>query len=203
MREIRHDLINDPGKFELICLPCSCYQKKDGTIPIPKDGFLSQLVEKYPNLPAEMGRGVEKYGNCPAILSAIPNTPLPTKFITLPVSPSNLRAENPDEYVFQRLQGKFKKLSLLPGWTLIPRSDMVEFACIKLREIMHYYKLTKVAIPFEMFTLDREDKDDYARIKNIIEKIVHDDLFMVMRPLEDVQGTVHGGIVQSSVSYDE
>jgi len=203
MREIKYDLITDPAKFELIALPCSCYQKKDGTIPIPKGSYFEQLVEKFPNLPAEMGEGVERFGGCPAMLSAVPNSPLPTKFITFPMSPSNLRAMHPDEHIYQRLQGKFKDLSLLPGWTLVPRSDMIEFAAIKLAEIMEYHKLTKVAIPFEMFMFDREDKDDYTRVKNIMSRIVNNDVHIVSKPSEDAGGTVHGGMMQSSVSYEE
>lgn len=201
MQEIRFDLISDPSKFELICLPCSCYQKKDGTMPVPKEGFFSDLVKKHPNLPYEIGKGVEKYGNCPAILSAIPQTN--TKFATFPIAPTSLRAEDPDKYVFSRLKGKFKKTALLPGWTLLPRSDMVEFSCIKIQEIIRYYKLTKVAIPFEMFTLEKEDREDYTRIKTLMEKIVKDNIFMVIRPTESEQGTVHGGMVSSSVTYEE
>jgi hypothetical protein len=203
MQEIKHDLITDPSKFELICLPCSTYQKKDGSMPVPKNSFLSQLVEKYPNLPMELGKGVEEYGGCPAVLSSIPNTPMPTKFATFPIAPPNLRAEKPDNYVYNRLKGKFKDYYLLPGWTLLPRSDMVEFASIKLKEIMVYYKLTKVAIPFDMFNFDHEDREEYTRIKNIMSRIVSNDVFIVTKPSESAEGTVHGGMVQSSVTYEE
>jgi len=205
MREIRHNILEDPGKFELICLPCSCYQKKDGTIPVQKKErtFFTQLVELYPNLPAEMGKGVEKYGNCPAILSYVPNIKNTTKFTTFPVSPTGMRAEHPDDYVYHRLRGSFKDYALLPGWALIPRSDMVEFAAIKLAEIIKYYKLTKVAIPFEMFTLDREDKDDYTRIKNIIAGHCGEGLYIVSKPSDPSGGTVTNATVQSSVTYED
>ena len=200
MREIRFDLLADPTKFELICLPCSCYQKKDGTIPAPTDGFLSQLAEKVPNLLADIGKQVEKLGNCPSIVSSIPNTG--TKFASFPVAPTSLRAENPDDYVYQRLKGEFKPFSLVPGWAIAPRSDMVEFAAIKLAEIIKYYKLTKVAIPFEMFTLDKEDQNDYTRIRNIMQAKLGDEVFVVSRPLESAEGNISSA-VSSSVTYEE
>ena len=202
MQEIRSNIFTDAGKFDLICLPCSCYQKKDGTVAAPKEGFLQQLVEKCPSLLSEIGKGVEKYGNCPAMLSSIPNTPKPTKFITFPVAPSGFRAENPNDYVFQRLQGKFKEYALLPGWAIVPRSDMVEFSAIKLAEIIKYYKLKKVAVPFEMFTFDREDKDDYTRIRNIMEKYLGEEVFMVTQPQDGEVGTVQSAVT-STVTYEE
>ncbi len=203
MQEIRHDLVNDPGKFELICVPISCYQKKDGSVPPgPKDGILRELFEKYPNLSAEMGRGIEFYGNCPAILSHIEGTEFPTKFATFPVAPSNLRAENPTSHVFNRLHGRCKNNALLPGWMLVPRTDIVEFAAIKLAEIMKFQHLTKVAIVFEAFTFDREDKNDYNRIKEIISRHVPRNLFMVSKPHDAPTGSIAGS-VSSSVSYDD
>ena len=203
MREIRHDIYTDPSKFQLVMIPCSCYQKKDGTAPTQKDSYLSKFVEMNPNLLSEIGKGVEEYGNCPAVLSHIEGTPFPTKFATFPVTPTGLRAENPDQYVFQRLQGKFKEYSLLPGWTLVPRSDMVEFSSIKLAEIIKYYKLTKIAIPFELFTLDREDRDDYNRIRNIMEKHLGNEVFIVTKPVESQGGTVHSGMVSSTVEFED
>jgi len=205
MQEIRYNILEDPSKFELICIPCSCYQKKDGSIPVQKKEktLFGEFVEAYPNLPTEMGEGVEKYGNCPKILNSIPNLKTTTKFCTFPTSPTSLRAKNPDNYVYHRLKGKFKPYSLLPGWSILPRCDMVEFAAIKLSEIIHYYKLTKVAIPFEMFTFDREDVDHYNTIKNILTKHVKDGLFMVSKPNEPDRGTVHNTAVQSSVTYED
>jgi len=204
MQEIKHDIIEDPGKFSLIALPCTAYQKKTGEVPVPKEGLLSRLVEKYPNLPMDIGSTVEKYGNCPSIMKTIADMKTPTKFCTFPVSPTSLRVQNPDNYVFRRLIGRFKKpYSLLPGWTLVPRSDMVEFSAIKLAEIMRFYKLSNVAIPFELFTFDREDKDDYTRIKNIICKYIKEGLYLVSRPSESTQGTIISNIARSTVTFEE
>ena len=201
MREITHNILEDPSKFQLILLPCTVYQKKDGTTPVQKSGFFHDLVEKYSFLPASIGKSVEKYGNCPAILESIPNTKFPTKFGTFPVTPTSLRVENPDDVVYSRLKGKFKKYSLLPGWTLLPRSDMVEFSCIKLLEIMKYYKLSQVALPFEMFAFDREDESDYLRTASIIQKFIPDNLYLVFKPRQDEN--IHGNIVQTTYSEKE
>jgi len=202
MKEIRHDILSDPGKFELICLPVSCYQKKDGSYPAQKGSMLESFAQMCPTLLTDLGGGVERYGNCPAILGSIPNTPIPTKFITFPVAPTSLRAHNPNLYVYQRFQDKFKENSVLPGWVLLPRSDMVEFAAIKLKQIMKFYKLTKVAIPFEMFTLERNDREDYVRIQKIINQHITEGLYLVSKPMGDSKGVVHTN-VQSSVTYED
>lgn len=203
MREIRHDILTDPSKFDLIMLPVSCYQKKDGTIPAIKDGFLEKLSEKHPNILADIGKSVETYGNCPSMIKTVADSKLPTKFATFPTVPSGLRAEHPDDYVFSRLKGKFKNYSLLPGWAIMPRIDMVEFSSIKLAEIIKYYKLTKVAIPFEMFTFDREDKSWYDKIRNMMEKYLGAEVYMVSKPTEAAEGTVYSNTVSSSVSFEE
>ena len=79
---------------------------------------------------------------------------------------------------------------------------MVEFSAIKLAEIIQYYKLTKVAIPFEMLTLDREDRDDYNRIRNIMQKYLKEEVYMVSQPQDGEQGTVQSA-VSSTVTYEE
>jgi len=178
------------------------YQKKDGGIPVPKDGILSKFVEKYPDLPQEIGKGVEKFGNCPSIVMTVPNTRFPTKFATFPVAPTSLRAEDPDNYVFQRLKGRFKPYTLLPGWTITPRSDVIEFSSFKLREIIKYYKLTKLVIPFEMFTFDREDKDDYTRVKTIMKKYLGSEVLIATHTRESSQGTITSS-VSSSLTMDD
>ena len=202
MKHININLLEDIGKFQLVCLPISVYQKKDGTVPVQKDSLLGKIVEKFPDLPTELGNGVERFGNCPAILSSVPNTPYPTKFITFPTSPSNLRAENPDNYVFKRLQGKFKKHALLPGWSIVPRSDMVEFSSIKLNEIIKFYKLTEVVIPFELFTFDRDDKSDYERVLSIIGKHIKSNIYISHETNQPSTGTEKVN-VSSEVSMDD
>jgi len=203
MKSINFDILSKPGEFELILIPCSCYQKKGGEMPVMKGGLLEEIVSRCPSLPTQIGKAVEQYGNCPAILSHIPGTKHPTKFATFPISPTSLRAENPDDYIFHRLKGRFPKYKLLPGWTLLPRSDMLEFAAIKLAEIIKYYKLTMVALPFELFTLDPEDKKETERILGIIGRIVTEGLYIVHRPEESSQGTVRNNIVTSQVYYEE
>jgi len=202
MKTINFDILSDPRKFDIILLPVSVYQKKNGTSPVMGGGMLEEIVAKCPSLPTQIGGAVEKYGGCPAILSHIPNTPKPTKFATFPVTPSNLRAENPDDYVFNRLKGSFKKYSLLPGWAIAPRSDMVEFASIKLLEIIRYFKLDTVALPYELFTFDPEDKVHSDRVISIVESIVSEALYIVKRPKEAVQGTVQT-TATSQVYYEE
>lgn len=202
MKTINYDILNNPSKFSIILICCSVYQKKDGTSPVMSGGMLEELVEKCPSLPSQIGKAVEQYGGCPAILSHIPNTPIPTKFATFPVTPSNLRAENPDDYVYNRLKGKFKKYSLLPGWALVPRSDMVEFSAIKLAEIIKYYKLETVALPYDLFTFDEEDQEHAERAINIIERVVTDALIIVKRPKENTQGTVQA-TASSQVYYED
>jgi len=199
MRHINFDIFSNPSKFDLILLPCTCYQKKDGTVPVMKDSFLEKIVERCPSLTSQIGKGVEAYGNCPSILSHIPKTPKPTKFATFPFSPPALRAEDPDKYVYSRLKGDFKKFSLIPGWALMPRADMVEFSAIKLMEIIKYNKLDAVALPLEMFTFDAEDKQHADRILSIIERTVVESLFIVTQPHDQVQSN----LVSSQVYFEE
>jgi len=202
MKTINHNILADPTKFDIILIPVSVYQKKNGTSPVMGGGMLEEIVAKCPSLPEQIGKAVEVYGGCPSILSHIPNTPKPTKFATFPVTPSNLRAENPDDYVFNRLKGKFKKYSLIPGWAVAPRSDVVEFSAIKLLEIIRYYKLDVVALPYDMFNFDEEDKEHSDRVLHIIERIITESLLLVKRPKEAVQGTVQT-TASSQVYFEE
>lgn len=188
MQDINFDVLSDPFKFELIVLPCSCYQKKNGEVAYMKEGFIHSLLEKAPTLAHEMAKAVEEMGNCPAILSSIPKSTLPTKFCTFPVSPTSIRAEEPDRYVFSRLKGRFKKNSLLPGWTLLPRSDMVEFSSYKLSELIRYFKLSKVVIQFEAFTLDEDDMKVFERIRKIMEKHLRENIYIAHKPKNDGVG---------------
>jgi len=201
MQTVHVDLLSNPGEFEIFLLPTTLYQKKNGAVPVMKGGLFEKIVEKAPKLPHDIGKAIEKYGNCPAILHHIPGTKYPTKFATFPMSPTALRAENPDDHVFHRLRGRFKPFSLLPGWTLLPRSDMIEFSCIKLQSIMKYYKLSKVALPFEMFTFGEGDEKDAQRIGNIIESIITQGLSIIVNqaPSQHVYNTV----TESSFQKDE
>jgi hypothetical protein len=178
------------------------YQKKEGEIAFPKKGLMEKIVERAPSLPKQMGKAVETYGSCPAILSHIPNTKYPTKFMTFPVTPSNLRAENPDDHVFHRLKGRFKHFYLLPGWTLLPRMDMVEFASIKLQEIIRFYKLTKVALPVGLFQFDKEDREQEQKVLNMISKFVSDALYVLYPPKEDTE-TIISTSATSEITLEE
>lgn len=200
MKIINFDLLSNPGEFEVFLLPISVYQKKNGTIPVMKGGFLEKIVSKAPNLPSDIGKSIEKYGNCPAVLHHIPGTRYPTKFITFPVSPTALRAENPDQHVFHRLKGRFKKFSLLPGWTLLPRVDMVEFSCIKLREIIKYHKLTKIAFPFEMLTFEKEDRHIFNHLGEIIEKVIPSGFFVLENKEEKIES--YNTVIESNVKKE-
>jgi len=202
MQEISLDVLKDPFKFELIMIPCSCYQKKNGEVAVMPNSFLDELIKKAPTLRTEIGKAVERYGNCPAVLSAIPGSPIPTKFCTFPISPSNLRAEDPDDYVFHRLKGKFKKYSLLPGWTLLPRIDMVEFSAIKLREIIKYFRLTKIVLQYESFTLDKEDKMHYTKIQNIMQRYLQESFYVAHMPKENIE-VKNQVTATSSVTFEE
>ena len=202
MQEINFDVLEDPFKFELIMLPCSCYQKKNGEVAVMKGSFLEQLLEKAPSLKTEIAKAVENMGNCPSILSSIPGSPIPTKFCTFPVTPTSLRAEDPDKHVFNRLKGNFKKYKLLPGWMLLPRSDMVEFSAFKLSEIIRYYKLTKVIFQYEAFTFDAEDKEEYTRVRNIMAKYLKEGVFIARKPVGNIQGEQHV-MTTSSVTMEK
>jgi len=203
MKQINFDILTNPGEFEVILIPCSTYQKKGGDSPVMCGSMLEEIVAKCPSLPSKIGKAVEQYGNCPAILNHIPGTKYPTKFMTFPVSPPALRAEDPDRYVYSRLKGKFKKFSLLPGWTLAPRSDMVEFSSIKMLEIIRYYKLSKVALPYELFTFDEGDKTHRERTIEIVSRIITDALFIVHRPKEKAEGTIIQSVTTSQKYMEE
>lgn len=203
MQQINHDILSDPGKFQLILIPCTCYQKRDGTTPVMKNSLFEKIVEKCPSLTQRIGNGVEEFGNCPAILNHIPGTKYPTKFATFPVSPVNLRPKDPDQYVFHRLVGKFNKNSFVPGWALAPRSDMVEFSSIKLVEIMKYYKLHSVALPYELFTFGEDDKKHEERTLNIISRIVHEGLYLTRVGEDQNYGTIYNSLVTSEVMSGE
>lgn len=202
MQIIEQDILRTYNQYQLILLPTSVFQKKTGEIAFPKKGLMEKIVERAPSLPKQMGQAVEQYGHCPAILSHIPNTKYPTKFMTFPVTPAHLRVANPDEHVFHRLKGRFKEYSLLPGWMLLPRRDVVEFACIKLKEIMKFYKLDKVALPIGVFHFDPEDKHVEDRVLKTISTYISDGLYVLYPPTESKEDIISTGAT-SEVKFEE
>ena len=204
MQEIRCDIFESFDKFELILIPISCYQKKrNGAVPVMSDSLLESFTKQYPSLPEEIGKTIEKFGGCPSIIDSVKtNTRTPTKFATFPIAPPNLRTVNPDEHVFNRLKGRFKPYYLLPGWTLLPRQDMLEFSCIKINEIIRWYKLTKVALPFEGFTFELEDKPCYERVCKMLKKFIIDGLYLIY-PEQKTSSQEQITTVQSTVTMEE
>lgn len=202
MQIVEQDILQTYNQYQLILLPTSVYQKKAGEVAYPRKGLMEKIVERAPTLPTQMGKAVEQYGHCPAILSHIPNTKYPTKFMTFPVTPSNLRVANPDEHVFHRLKGRFKPYSLLPGWMLLPRRDVVEFASIKLKEIMKFYKLDKVALPVGAFQFDEDDKAVEERVLKTITTYISDGLFILYPPKETQEDIISTGAT-SEVKFEE
>lgn len=169
MRELRVNILDCYDKFPLIALGCSLYQKKDkGEIVIPKDGLMRDIVTKWPDLPKLFGTAIAKYGGCPSIVYPIPQTPLPTKIMSFPVTPTSLRVENPEGVVIARLAKRFKPYTLLPGWLLRPRLDMIEFSCIKLAEIVKYYKLSDTALIIDSLGLGEGDEKYYDVVRDIL-----------------------------------
>jgi hypothetical protein len=170
MRELRVNILEHLDKFQLVCLAVSCYQKKMGEIVVPKEGMMREFVNKFPELPKLFGNSVGKYGNCPGIVYSVPSTKSPTKIMSFPITPTSLRVEDPQTVVIARLAKRFKPFTLLPGWLLRPRLDMVEFSCIKLLEIIKYFKLKEVAVVMDTFGLGEGDEEYSANVKDMMVK---------------------------------
>jgi hypothetical protein len=207
MREIKTNILENVNKFDLIVLPCSQFLKKDGTICIDKNNkksIVAQLFDKIPTLNTEMGDVVETYGCCPYIFHTIKGTQKPCKLATFPITPSaqSIKAENREKYVLPHLlKGMRGTQTLVPGWMLYPRSDIVEFACRKLEEIIKWYKLSNVVLPWDSFNIP-ENSDHEGRIKNILNKYLPNEVFLVTSQVEQ-QGERVGMSVTSTVEYEE
>lgn len=167
MRELRVNILECYDKFQLVSIGVSVYQKKDGTSVVPKEGMMRDIVTKWPDLPKLIGNAVGKYGNCPSIVYSIPQTSKPTKIMSFPITPTSLRVETPEDVVIARLAKRFKPYTLLPGWMLRPRMDMIEFSCIKLAEIIKYYKLTEVALVIDTLGLGEGDEKYYEIVRDM------------------------------------
>lgn len=180
MKEINHNLLEDPTKFQLVALGVSTYQKTNGECvvgshkDIPTQTLLYHLSQKMEQLPSMIGKSVEKYGGHPAELFAIKPA---TKFFSFPITPVSIRAEVPDNHVLKRFRGKFKKRKLLPGWMCKPRIDMVEYSAIKLKEIAAWNKLERIAIPFDCFNLYDDEKFSDV-VKNILRKYLDEKFYI-------------------------
>lgn len=170
MREIRANILECYERFQLISIGVSVYQKKDGTTVVPKEGLMRDIVTKWPDLPKLIGNAVAKYGNCPSIVYSIPQTKFPTKIMSFPITPTSLRVETPAEVVIARLAKRFKPYTLLPGWLLRPRLDMIEFSCIKLAEIIKYYKLSEVALLVDTLGLGEGDEKYWEVVRELFLK---------------------------------
>jgi hypothetical protein len=167
MRELRVNILECYDKFQLVALGCSLYQKKIGEIVIPKEGMMRDIVTKFPDLPKLFGSAIGKYGGCPSIVFSVPKTTKPTKIMSFPITPTSLRVESPEDVVIARLAKRFKPFTLLPGWLLRPRMDMIEFSCIKLAEIIKYYKLTDVALVIDTLGLGEGDEKYYDIVRDM------------------------------------
>jgi len=168
MREIQANILECYQNFQLIALGCSLYQKKDkGEIVVPKEGLMREIVTCWPELPRLFGSSIAKFGGCPNIVYSIPNTKFPTKILSFPITPTSLRVETPEEVVISRLAKRFKSFTLLPGWLLRPRLDMIEFSCIKLAEIIKWYRLTEVALVVDTLGLGEGDEKYYDIVRDL------------------------------------
>lgn len=171
MREIRTNILEHVDKFQLVCLGISCYQKKNGESVVPKEGMMREFVNRIPELPLLIGKSVGVYGNCPSIVHTLKGTRYPTKLMSFPITPTSLRVENPEEAVISRLAKRFKPFTLLPGWLLRPRMDMIEFSSIKLIEIIKYYKLSEVAIVIETLGMGEGDEKYAEKVRDLFMRI--------------------------------
>lgn len=168
MKELRVNILECYEKFPLVAIGCSLYQKKDkGEIVVPKEGLMRDIVTKWPELPKLFGSAIGKYGGCPSIVWSIPQTKYPTKIMSFPITPTSLRVETPEDVVIARLAKRFKAYTLLPGWLLRPRMDMIEFSCIKLAEIIRYYKLSDVALVVDTLGLGEGDEKYYEIVRDM------------------------------------
>jgi hypothetical protein len=209
MREIRANILECYERFQLISLGVSVYQKKDGTAVVPKEGLMRDIVTKWPDLPKLIGNAVGKFGNCPSIVYSIPQTKYPTKIMSFPITPTSLRVEVPEDIVIARLAKRFKPYTLLPGWLLRPRFDMIEFSCIKLTEIIKYYKLSEVALVVDTLGLGEGDEGYYEIVRDLFLKYFGD-LPVTLLSLPEPKGENKKGIqpevtstfVRSSYSED-
>lgn len=173
MQEIRVNLTECYEKFQLIALASSCYQKKSGEIVVPKDGLMRDFVTKFPDLPMVFGDAVAIYGNCPYIAYTIRASRYPTKIMSFPITPTSLRVKEPEKIVIARLAKRFKPYTLLPGWLLRPRIDMVEFSCYKFAEVIKFYKLENVALAVDTLGLGDGDEKYYELVKDIFMKYLN------------------------------
>jgi len=191
MQEITVDLLEDHQNFELICLPCSLYQKKnDGEIVTGKKGIMFDFCERFEGLNIKIGEGITKFGSVPYPCYTVDGSKIPTKICGFPMTPSNMRAEDPSTIVYNRFKNRFKPFSLLPGFFLAPRSDSLEFSCIKLKEVITYYKLTKVAIPFEGFAFGEGDDRHIDRVKKILYTHLDSNVYLTNPIKETIEAPV-------------
>lgn len=174
MREIRANLIECYDKFQLIVLATSCYQKKSGEIVVPKEGLMRDFVTKFPDLPKCFGDSVATYGNSPYIAMTIKASRYPTKIMSFPTTPTSLRVKDPEQVVIARLAKRFKPYTLLPGWLLRPRIDMIEFSCYKLSEVIKWYKLTEVALAVDTMGLGEGDEKYWSVVRDMFLKFFGD-----------------------------
>jgi len=191
MKEINIDMFEDYGKFELICLPCSTFQKRDtGELISGRRGFTFEFYNKFAGVSREIAIGYQRFGAIPYPCYTIQSTKYPTKICGFPITPPMIRHEDPDYIVYNRFVGKFKKNKMLPGCFIAPRSDVLEFSCIKLREVIKFYKLTSVAIPFEGFWLGEGDERHIDRVKKILFKFLGDDVYLTYQTQEASRGNI-------------
>jgi hypothetical protein len=202
MREIKTNIFENVNKFDLIVLPCSQFLKKDGTICIDRSRktIVSELFEKIPTLNKEMGDVVETYGCCPYIFHTVKGTQKPCKLATFPITPSaqSIKIENREKYILPHLLNG-RKQTLVPGWMLYPRPDIVEFACRKLEEVIKWYKLSHVVLPWDAFNIP-ENSEHEGRIKNILNKYLPNEVFLVTSEPEVERSNVS---VTSTVEYED
>ena len=206
MQEIITDVFENINKFDLVVIPCSQFLKKTGDVCIDKknpNSTVAKLFKKIPSLSMEMGNVVETYGSCPFIFHTVLGTTRPCKLATFPTTPSaqSIRPENREKYILPHLvKGMKGSQTLVPGWMMYPRSDIVEFSCIKLAEVIRWYKLRAVVLPWDGFNIPEGDRDQETRIKSILNKYLPNEVFLSTLPKEEKPTQ---SMVTSTVEYDD
>ena len=219
MKEIRCDIVEDVLKFQLVMFPVSCFLKTKitkptkyveddakiippGSIVYPRDGVLAEFVKRIPHFPKILGESIESHGMCPHLSHSMPNSQ--TKLGTFPTTPFVISVKDINAVILSHLRrDHWKPYRKLPGWMFPPRSDMIEFSCIKLMEIIKYYKLQQVAIPFGGFNMHEGDKHHILRVKEIMNKYLGDEVNLCHPLVEEKTGSLRSFGASSTVTIDE
>lgn len=199
------NLVENIGEFDIIALPISTFQKKNGCVTVTEGGIVEDFVKRYPDIPREMGKVVEIYGGCPHDVAAFTMNSRTVKLFTFPITPVTIIAQEPDKIVQTQFIGRFKKGKLVPGFLCKPRLDMVEFSAFKLAQILKWFSMKNnsltCAIPINAFGLVPSDTEDIKALRGILDKYLDNNFYLIMPPKSAEKPLISS--VQSTVTYDD